>query len=89
MSTELWLTFRTHLFDLEDFCTAYGKKLKLRNVNAKDNVDIVTQHITTKITDIKSLFPVLKLVTGEMFEKEHWAYMFSKVFDLYMNIYIF
>jgi dynein heavy chain 2 len=90
METELWINMRTHLYDVEDFVNAYSKKLRVRAqqaVAAASQTDketaqgtaVITEFMTNKLNDLRSVFPLLKLVTGEMFEKEHWTFLFHKL----------
>ena len=44
--------------------------------------DAVGQHIQTRVNELRAVFPLMKLVTGELFEKEHWAFLFHKVFRI-------
>jgi hypothetical protein len=35
--------------------------------------------MTARLGDLRAAFPLLKMVTGEMFEKEHWAALFHRL----------
>jgi len=73
MAREKWLEFRSHIFSFEDALNAWTKKLKGR---ARDQV---SDYLSNEIKDYRAIWPLLRKVTGEMFEKEHWLVLFNKL----------
>jgi dynein heavy chain 2, cytosolic len=70
LSEEDWLSFRSKLYLFQEFFVAWSEKLKNRNK------EVVSRFITSQIELYKRAWPLLKLSTGEGFEKEHWKSLF-------------
>jgi dynein heavy chain 2 len=65
---EEWLTFRKkEYFAFQDFFLAEGEKLK-----QVKNKTVVVRLLIKQIEEFKQAWPLIKLCTGESFEKEHW-----------------
>ena len=73
MTGEAWVAFRARILAFEDFINTWRKKLKGRDK------DIVFKYIATQLKKNYLMWPVLRKVTGELFEKEHWMLLFSKL----------
>ena len=69
-SDEDWLSFRSKLYLFQEFFLAWSEKLKSRTKEA------VSRFLTSQIELYKRAWPLLKLSTGEGFEKEHWKSLF-------------
>lgn len=68
MGKEEWLTYRKKdYFAFQDFFLQWADKLK-----AAENKTVVTRFLLGLIEDYKQAWPIMKLCTGESFEKEHW-----------------
>ena len=70
MGKEDWLSFRGKLPNFQDLYLAWGEKVKGRTREA------VGRFIYEQIEVFKRAWPLLKLSTGEGFEKEHWKTLF-------------
>jgi dynein heavy chain 2 len=70
MGKEDWLSFRSKLYNFQDFFMLWAEKLKGREK------DVVAKFIGAQLELFKQAWPVLKLSTGEGFEKEHWKSLF-------------
>jgi len=70
MAKEDWLSFRSKLYNFQDFFMLWSEKIKGRNK------DVVAKFIGTQLELFKQAWPILKLSTGEGFEKEHWKSLF-------------
>ncbi|OMJ92391.1 hypothetical protein SteCoe_4833 [Stentor coeruleus] len=70
LSDEDWLSFRSKLYLFQEFFVNWSDKLKSRSKEA------VTRFIHSQIEMYKRAWPLLKLSTGEGFEKEHWKTLF-------------
>lgn len=68
MGKEEWLTYRKKgYFAFQDFFLQWADKVK-----AATNKNVVTKFLQQQIEEFKQAWPLLKLCTGESFEKEHW-----------------
>ena len=68
MGKEEWLTYRKkEFYAFQDFFLKWADQLK-----AATNKTVVTKFLMSQIEDFKQAWPLLKLCTGESFEKEHW-----------------
>jgi len=71
-SKEEWLTFRKKgYFAFQDFFLKQSEKLKTMPKN------VVVRFLLKQIEDYKQAWPLIKLCTGESFEKEHWRKLIS------------
>ena len=70
ISDEDWLSFRSKLYLFQEFFLAWSEKLKSRSK------ETVSRFISSQIELYKRAWPLLKLSTGEGFEKEHWKSLF-------------
>ncbi len=70
LTSELWINFRVHLFDFDDFLTAQSKLVSARG-------DIVSKYIQELINKYLELAPLLQKVRGQLFEREHWLLLFG------------
>lgn len=70
LGKEDWLSFRGKLFSFQDLYLAWGEKVKGRTRES------VGRFINDQIEMFKRAWPLLKLSTGEGFEKEHWKNLF-------------
>lgn len=73
ISKQLWVSYRGKIFDFEDFLTGWNKKLK------DQPRGIVMNYITNQTKSYLKSFPILRKVTGELFEKQHWKILFTKL----------
>ena len=73
MADEKWISFRGKLYTLDEFREQWTKRVKGRPMDA------VTTAIRAELSRIKNLFPLLRRVTGEIFENEHWKILFAKL----------
>ena len=71
MEKEDWLSFRSKVYLFQDFTYKWADKLKTLNKDA------CCLYLMSQVELYKSIWPVLKLVIGEAFEKEHWKTLFS------------
>jgi dynein heavy chain 2 len=79
---ELWINYRAHLYDLEDLVNLFTKKLRARGAadGTKDSASTaLVEQMSSRLGELRSIFPSLKLVGGECFEKEHWAFLFHRL----------
>ena len=68
MGKEEWLTYRKKgYYAFQDLFLQWTDKLK-----AAENKTVVTRFLQQQIEEYKQAWPILKLCTGESFEKEHW-----------------
>lgn len=66
-SQESWLTFRKkEYFKFQDFFLSQAERLKSMNKN------VVSRFLLRLVDDYQKAWPLIKLCTGESFEKEHW-----------------
>ena len=70
MAEEDWFSFRSRLYNFQDFFLNWSEKLKARSK------DPVSRFMSSQIESYKRAWPLLKLITGEGFEKEHWKTLF-------------
>jgi dynein heavy chain 2 len=68
---QTWLDFRPRLFTLLDLASEWMAKLK---EVPRDNV---THLLSEKVQMLSTAHPILRCMTGECFEKEHWKIMFG------------
>jgi dynein heavy chain 2 len=69
---EEWLTFKKKgYFAFQDFFIKYQEALKQKEKN------VVVRFLLNQIEQYKLSWPLLKLCTGESFEKEHWKRLFT------------
>ena len=69
---EEWLTFRKKgYFAFQDFFIKWQETLKQLDKN------VVVRFLLQQIEQFKQAWPLLKLCTGESFEKEHWKRLFT------------
>lgn len=73
MTEQKWLDFRPSILDFESFLQGWKKKLKGRVR------DVVFQSIAKELKMYFQIWPILRKVTGELFEKEHWKLLFAKL----------
>lgn len=73
---EDWLSTRGKLFNFQDFVGAWVEKIKKNG-----SKDAISKHISSQMEGFKNLWPNLKYLTGEAFEKEHWKALFN-IIDL-------
>jgi hypothetical protein len=72
MNKEEWLTFRKkQYFAFQEFFINWGDKLKQKEKN------VVVRFLLNRIEQFKQAWPLIKLCTGESFEKEHWKKLFN------------
>lgn len=68
MGKEEWLTYRKKdYFGFQDFFLKWQDKIKQAT-----NKNVVTRFLQQQIEEFKQAWPIIKLCTGESFEKEHW-----------------
>ena len=70
LTNEDWLSFRSKLYLFQEFFINWSDKLKARNK------EVVSRFIVSQLELYKRAWPLLKLSTGEGFEKEHWKSLF-------------
>jgi dynein heavy chain 2 len=69
---EEWLTFRKKgYFAFQDFFIKWQETLKQLDKN------VVVRFLLQQIEQFKQAWPLLKLCTGDAFEKEHWKRLFT------------
>jgi len=69
---EGWITFRKkEYFKFQDFFLSQSEKLKALPKN------VVSRFLLRLIEDYQKAWPLIKLCTGESFEKEHWRRLIS------------
>lgn len=73
MTSEAWVAFRARIFSFEDFLQKWAGKLK------DGKRDMVFDFINKEIRKHRLTWPVLRKVTGELFEAEHWKLLFAKI----------
>ena len=72
LSKEEWLTFRKKgYFAFQDFFIKWQESLKSKEKN------VVVRFLLQRIELFMKAWPLLKLCTGECFEKEHWKRLFN------------
>ncbi len=70
-----WVSFRSHLFDLQDVNTKWVEKMK----TIEDRNSPVIDYIAKENAKIKKAMPTLKFCRGEPFKEEHWSALFKKL----------
>lgn len=69
---EEWLTFRKRdYFAFQDFYVRWQDTLKTRDKN------VVVRFLNQQIEEFRQSWPLIKLCTGESFEREHWKRLFT------------
>lgn len=77
MGEQDWITFRSKLFDVQDFVKKWQSKIKDRSsVGVRDMVD---DRISDRCDTLKKSLPALKFCRGEPFKDEHWSQLFFKL----------
>ena len=77
MGKQDWITFRSKLFDVQDFVKKWMTKVKERaTVGVRDMVD---ERISDRSETLKKSLPALKFCRGEPFKDEHWSQLFFKL----------
>ncbi|CAD7952833.1 unnamed protein product, partial [Amoebophrya sp. A25] len=74
MSKQLWIEFRPRLFKFPDLCIAWEGKLREAIVEIDPAVISI---LAEQIGKLRQAHPILKSMTGEAFEKEHWRALFA------------
>ena len=72
MGAEQWVAFRVKLSAFDDLTNAWAKKLKARGVR-----DRINDYLQREMKANREVFPILRKVTGEFYEKEHWRTLFG------------
>ena len=72
MGAEQWVSFRVKLSTFDDLTNTWSKKLKLRGTRDK-----VQEYLQKEMRNNREIFPILRKVTGEFYEKEHWRILFG------------
>ena len=72
MGSEQWVAFRVRLSSFDDLSQSWSKKLKQRGVR-----DRIFDFLMAEMRCNREVFPILRKVTGEFYEKEHWRLLFS------------
>ena len=72
MGSEQWVAFRVRLSAFDDLTNSWAKRLKQRGVRDK-----IFDYLQRKLKSNRELFPILRKVTGELYEKEHWRVLFG------------
>ena len=70
MTKEDWLSFRSKVGVFQDFISSWMDKLK------PEEQSVVTNYIKEELEKFRQGWPMLKVVAGEVFEKEHWKILF-------------
>ena len=73
ISGQDWITFRSRVFDLQDFATKWLDTVKGRT---KEPVCV---RIYREADSIRRAAPALKFARGEPFKEEHWSAVFKKL----------
>lgn len=73
MADQDWISFGSHIFDLQDFGTKWTEAMRDRPR------DIITEHIEEECNNIKRAMPALKYARGEPFKDEHWSQLMRKL----------
>lgn len=68
-----WITYRVKIFQFEDFLNDWGEKVRSRGADA------VSLHVQKQIDTMRRVKELLRYCSGESFEKEHWATLYSKL----------
>ncbi|CAD7969929.1 unnamed protein product, partial [Amoebophrya sp. A120] len=75
----MWIEFRPRLFKFPDLCIAW--ETKLREIMAQPKLipidNAVIAILAEQISKLRQAHSVLKSMTGEAFEKEHWRLLFQ------------
>ena len=71
LGKEQWITFRGQLYKLADLNVKYLALLK-----DVEREDIVSKYMNGVLQAGTTLIPLLKLMGGENFERDHWATLF-------------
>ena len=74
MAGEQWVAFRPKLSSFDDLTNSWTKKLK-----ARGSRDKIYDYLMQQVRNNREVFPVLRKVTGEFYEKEHWRILFSYI----------
>ena len=74
MAGEQWVAFRPKLSSFDDLTNSWTKKLK-----ARGSRDKIYDYLMQQIRNNREVFPVLRKVTGEFYEKDHWRLLFSYI----------
>jgi dynein heavy chain 2 len=74
MVNESWLAFRAHILTFDDFGKKWVGKLKGRAAR-----DSVYDYLSREVKGHQEIFPILRKVTGQLFEREHWSLLFAKL----------
>ena len=69
-----WATFRNKQFNFQDFVLKWAEKLKKETAIRKTPVGL---YLAKQMNTYKELFPALKLLVGDAFDKEHWMTLFT------------
>lgn len=68
-----WITFRSHMFDLQDVGQKWADKLK-----GQERTSVVLR-ISEQVAQIRKSMPALKFCRGDPFKEEHWTQLFRKL----------
>ena len=88
MEQELWISFRIRLLDFQDFYEKWSSKLKtlkkasISTPEANKEIqksDAVIVHLEHEIKEFEEIWPLLRCITGDLFETEHWNLLFYKL----------
>jgi dynein heavy chain 2 len=67
LGDEQWITFRSHMYDFNDFLDQWIAKLKGLPAN------VVTVRIRQDVDRFQQLAPILKYLRGDAYSPDHWA----------------
>ena len=73
LEKEDWVTFRLKLFNFQDAILLKWTE----KINKLGYKDLITGFISSQIDAFKQVWPILKLVVGEAFERDHWKSLFN------------
>lgn len=73
ISDQDWITFRSNIFELQDFGGNWVEKIK-----GKPRTP-VSERITDQVSKLRKAIPALKFCRGEPFKEEHWTQLFRKI----------
>lgn len=82
MMKQDWISFRAHVFDLQDFAAKWLNivKEKRENIESKGTIAEKILRIISGDADlIRRAVPGLKLARGDAFKEEHWSTVFRKL----------
>lgn len=68
-----WITFRSKIYDLQDFGSKWTDEIKGKERNP------VAQKILSIVNSLRRALPTLKFCRGEPFKEEHWTQLFRKL----------